>query len=162
MSRLTLCFSRYSLMSRRIRLPWPGQSCSARAFARLVLPTPLGPQNKKLPRGRSPPGKAHLRTMARATCSTASRWPNTCRDSASSSPSIRSPPWRRPSQAPPRRMRATRCTCSSVTRSAPSMAAQAAASSIRSTDRSGSARPMTHRGESSAAAVRAPSVMVTP
>ena len=71
--RDTECFSIYSLMS--IRTIWSSESnkSSARAFASSVLPTPVGPRNKKLPIGRlgfcNP---ARERRTAEATFCTAS------------------------------------------------------------------------------------------
>src|SRR6186713_3316065 len=50
--RETECFSMYSDISRRMRLASESKSCSASVFASSVLPTPVGPRNRKLPIGR--------------------------------------------------------------------------------------------------------------
>ena len=75
----TLCFSMYSDMSTRIR----SSSLPNMAFARLlessVLPTPVGPRNKKEPMGRFGSFRPTLlRFMALATASTALSCPITC------------------------------------------------------------------------------------
>src|SRR4029450_353048 len=50
MRRATACFSMYSLMSKRMNsLPRRNASCLASS----VLPTPVGPVNRKHPAGRS-------------------------------------------------------------------------------------------------------------
>ena len=51
---------------------------SASAFASSVLPTPVGPRNRKLPMGLFGSDRpARLRRMAPATAETASSWPMT-------------------------------------------------------------------------------------
>ena len=51
---------------------------SANCLANSVLPTPVGPTNKKLPIGRLPSSKpARLRRIALDTASTALSWPIT-------------------------------------------------------------------------------------
>ena len=51
---------------------------SASALASSVLPTPVGPRNRKLPIGRLGSDRpARLRRMAPATADTASSWPTT-------------------------------------------------------------------------------------
>src|SRR5947208_15325762 len=52
MSRATVCFSMYSLMSRRTIAFSSSNRNSASAFARSVLPTPVGPRNRNEPSGR--------------------------------------------------------------------------------------------------------------
>ena len=65
------------MSSRTIRSSSP-KSASARARASSVLPTPVGPRNRKLPIGRSgSPSPARERRTASATASTASSWPTT-------------------------------------------------------------------------------------
>ena len=88
MSRATACFSMYSLMSKRMNsLP----SSSASCLASSVLPTPVGPVNRKQPDGRSGSASpARDRLMACATRCTASCWPKTTRSSDSSSMRSRS------------------------------------------------------------------------
>lgn len=76
--RATECFSMYSDMSRRMRLSSLSNRASARALASSVLPTPVGPRNRKLPMGLFTslmPERA--RRMASATLVTASSWPMT-------------------------------------------------------------------------------------
>jgi hypothetical protein len=77
MSSLTICFS-------------SSNSSAASALASSVLPTPVGPMNRKLPTGRSPVERpARARSTASATARTASGWPTTRRPSRSRSPSMR-------------------------------------------------------------------------
>ena len=68
----------YSLMSRRTRCVSSPNSCSVSALTSSVLPTPVGPRNRKEPSGRlrsvSP---ARERRTVRATFATASSWPTT-------------------------------------------------------------------------------------
>ena len=76
--RATLCFSWYSDMSMRT-IAW---SSSNRKFASArpssVLPTPVGPRNRKLPSGRLASCRpARARRIAFATATTASSWPIT-------------------------------------------------------------------------------------
>ena len=52
MSLETLCFSIYSDMSTRIMASSRPNNTSARALESSVLPTPVGPRNKKDPMGR--------------------------------------------------------------------------------------------------------------
>ena len=52
MRRETLCFSIYSLMSSWISASSSPNRKSARVFASRVLPTPVGPANRKMPVGR--------------------------------------------------------------------------------------------------------------
>ena len=74
-SRDAVCFSMYSLMSKRCS-GTPSAAASRRASS--VLPTPLGPTNRNDPIGcsgsRMP---AMSRLTARITCSMAGSWPNT-------------------------------------------------------------------------------------
>ena len=76
--RLTLCFSMYSLMSIRTSESSLPKSSLQSTFASSVLPTPVGPRNKKLPIGRlllrMP---ARLRRMDFTIASTAWSWPIT-------------------------------------------------------------------------------------
>ena len=68
-------------------------SDSASALASSVLPTPVGPRNRKLPTGRSgSPSPARVRRTASATAATASSWPITrsCRCSSRRSSRSRS------------------------------------------------------------------------
>src|SRR5437764_1164235 len=75
MSRETVCFSMYSLMSKR-RNSTP--SAAASCFATSVLPTPVGPQKRNEPTGLSCwPSPARARRIAETTVSTAISWPNT-------------------------------------------------------------------------------------
>mmetsp|Transcript_19181 Transcript_19181/g.48752 ORF Transcript_19181/g.48752 Transcript_19181/m.48752 type:complete len:312 (-) Transcript_19181:1570-2505(-) len=76
MSRLTACFSMYSLMSSRTSASSLLNRYAASALASSVLPTPVGPRNMKDAMG--PLGSARSareRWMASATASTASSWP---------------------------------------------------------------------------------------
>ncbi len=78
-------------MSMRIIRSWLPNSASASALASSVLPTPVGPRNRKLPIGRfGSPSPARDRRTASATTDTASSWPTTLWCSCSSSPSSRS------------------------------------------------------------------------
>ena len=80
------------MSSRTIRSSSPN-SASARARASSVLPTPVGPRNRKLPIGRSgSPSPARERRTASATAATASSWPTTrsCRCSSRRSSRSRS------------------------------------------------------------------------
>ena len=73
MRRLTLCFSMYSLMSKR-RKGSPSRRASCLASS--VLPTPVGPANKNDPiglSGRASPARARL--IAVVTVATAASWP---------------------------------------------------------------------------------------
>src|ERR1700690_3649502 len=87
----------YSDISIRIIASCESNMNSARARASSVLPTPVGPRNRKLPIGRSGSCRpARERRSAVATASIASSWPTTrsCRRSSmctsfSVSPSIR-------------------------------------------------------------------------
>ena len=77
---LTACFSMYSDMSRRIMASASPYTASASARQSSVLPTPVGPKNKKLPMGLLGSDSPTLpRRMARATADTASLWPMTRR-----------------------------------------------------------------------------------
>mmetsp|Transcript_5073 Transcript_5073/g.9335 ORF Transcript_5073/g.9335 Transcript_5073/m.9335 type:complete len:262 (-) Transcript_5073:1623-2408(-) len=68
----------YSLMSRRIKESSESKSCFASALQSSVLPTPVGPRNIKLARGRwGSERPARERCMASATFVTASSWPIT-------------------------------------------------------------------------------------
>ncbi len=90
MRRDTACFSIYSDMSKRMRLSSLPKRAAARARHSSVLPTPVGPKNRKVPTGR--PGSfrpTRPRRMARATADTARSWPTTRRWSSPSSASIR-------------------------------------------------------------------------
>ena len=87
----------YSDMSMRTIASWVSNMNSASARASSVLPTPVGPRNRKVPIGRSGSCRpARERRSALDTASTASSWPITrwCRRSSmwtsfSISPSIR-------------------------------------------------------------------------
>ena len=100
----------YSLMSKR----WNGTSRErASCLASSVLPTPVGPTNRKLPVGRSlPPRPARPRLMARDTEATASSWPYTTpwRSCSRCSRRLRSAPEARRVGMPA--MRATSCSTS--------------------------------------------------
>mmetsp|Transcript_20367 Transcript_20367/g.56750 ORF Transcript_20367/g.56750 Transcript_20367/m.56750 type:complete len:262 (-) Transcript_20367:824-1609(-) len=77
MSLLTLCFSIYSPMSMRTIIFSSSNSSAARALASSVLPTPVGPRNRKdAPRLRAAK-PARPRSTASATALTASFWPTT-------------------------------------------------------------------------------------
>ena len=82
----TLCFSIYSDMSTRISALSVPNMASARVLDSSVLPTPVGPKNRKEPMGRlgSLRPTRPLR-MALETAVTASSWPTTR-------------PWRMPSR----------------------------------------------------------------
>ena len=94
--RATVCFSMYSLMSRRTIARSSSNMNSASAFASSVFPTPVGPRKMNEPMGRSgSDSPARERRRALATASTASSCPTTrsCRRSSmctsfSTSPSI--------------------------------------------------------------------------
>ena len=75
MSRLTVCFSIYSLMSMRMSGSGVSNSWFASWRTSSVLPTPVGPTKMKLAGRRLPERSARARFMARATASTASSWP---------------------------------------------------------------------------------------
>ena len=78
MSRDTENFSIYSLMSIRTRFFSLSNSASLRALASSVLPTPVGPRNRKEPMGLSGSAMpARLLRMASLTRRTASSWPTT-------------------------------------------------------------------------------------
>jgi len=73
MRRCTLNFSMYSDMSMRTIARSSSKSASASALVSSVLPTPVGPRNKKLPMGLSGSERPlRLRLMAPATACTAS------------------------------------------------------------------------------------------
>ena len=119
MSRLTLNFSIYSVMSMRIMFFSLSNRAWASAFASSVLPTPVGPRNKKLPMGR--PGfamPARLRRMASHTFCTASCCPMTrwCRMPSRPSSFSRSPSTSFSTGMPVQRA-TMRAISSSVTRS---------------------------------------------
>ena len=83
--RETENFSMYSDMSMRTMALSSPNMASARALQSSVLPTPVGPRNRKEPMGRfSSLRPARARRMARATALTASSWPMTRLCSASS------------------------------------------------------------------------------
>ena len=68
----------YSDMSMRTMAFSESNRYSASVLASSVLPTPVGPRNKKLPMGRfGSDSPARLRRMAPATTPTASSWPMT-------------------------------------------------------------------------------------
>src|SRR5438876_796180 len=76
MSRATVCFSMYSLMSRRTIAFSSSNRNSPSAFARRVLPTPVGPRNRNDPSGRfGSCMPARARRTAFATAVTASSCP---------------------------------------------------------------------------------------
>ena len=78
MRRCTLNFSMYSDMSMRTIERSSSKSDSASALVSSVLPTPVGPRNRKLPMGLSGSARPlRLRLMAPATACTASSWPMT-------------------------------------------------------------------------------------
>ena len=78
MSRETENFSMYSVISMRIRFFSSSKRASARALASSVLPTPVGPRNRKDPMGRSGSWMpARERRIASETLVTASSWPIT-------------------------------------------------------------------------------------
>ena len=67
-----------SLMSMRTIASSVSKRYPASALQSSVLPTPVGPRNRKLPIGRfCSPSPARLRRTASATASTASGWPTT-------------------------------------------------------------------------------------
>ena len=71
--RLTECFSMYSLMSIRTMLRSSSNKLRANALASSVLPTPVGPKNRKLPIGLLGSAiPARERKIAFVTLSTAS------------------------------------------------------------------------------------------
>ena len=76
--RETLCFSMYSDISIRTICRSSSNSCSAKALATSVLPTPVGPKNIKEPIGRfSSWICAFERKIASVTNSSAWSWPTT-------------------------------------------------------------------------------------
>src|SRR3990167_6923084 len=78
MSRATECFSMNSLMSTRIRWSSLSNKKPASALHSSVLPTPVGPRNRKLPVGRFGSLRPEReRRMALATAPMASSWPTT-------------------------------------------------------------------------------------
>ena len=78
MRRETENFSIYSLMSIRTMFFSESNRASARVLASSVLPTPVGPRNRKEPMGRSGSAMpARERRMASDTRRTASSWPTT-------------------------------------------------------------------------------------
>ena len=78
MSRDTENFSIYSLMSMRTRFFSLSNRASAKVLASSVLPTPVGPRNRKEPMGLLGSAMpARLRRMASDTRRTASSWPTT-------------------------------------------------------------------------------------
>src|SRR5438093_1349913 len=78
MSRATVCFSMYSLMSMRTIAFSSSNRNSASAFASSVLPTPVGPRNRNEPSGRfGSCMPARARRTAFATTVTASSCPTT-------------------------------------------------------------------------------------
>ena len=78
MRRDTEYFSMYSLISMRTMFFSSSNRHSASALASSVLPTPVGPRNRKLPMGRfSSAMPARERRMASLTFCTASSWPMT-------------------------------------------------------------------------------------
>ena len=85
MSRDTLCFSMYSLMSMRIINFSSSKRNSAKARASSVLPTPVGPRKMKEPIGRLVSERpARLRRTAFDTRCRAPSWPTTrCRSRSS-------------------------------------------------------------------------------
>ena len=75
MSFETECFSMYSDMSKRTRLFSLPNRKPASARATSVLPTPVGPRNRKLPAGRALAfSPARERRMARASAEIAFSW----------------------------------------------------------------------------------------
>ena len=75
----------YSDMSMRTIASWLSNMNSASARASSVLPTPVGPRNRKVPIGRSGSCRpARERRSAELTAATASSWPTTrwCRRSS--------------------------------------------------------------------------------
>src|SRR5918998_506060 len=80
-----VCRSWNSLMSMRTIAASSPKSASASVRASSVLPTPVGPRNRKLPMGRfGSESPARARLIASATASTASSWPTTRSCSCSS------------------------------------------------------------------------------
>ena len=78
MSRATVCFSMYSLMSMRTMAFSSSKRNSASARAVSVLPTPVGPRKMNEPMGRLGSCKPlRERRTALATASRASFWPTT-------------------------------------------------------------------------------------
>ena len=74
----TLCFSMYSDISTRIIACSEPKTVSASALDSSVLPTPVGPRNKKEPIGLAGSfSPTRPRLIAFATASTASSWPIT-------------------------------------------------------------------------------------
>ena len=75
----TACFSMNSDMSIRIRLSLSSKRCAARALARAVFPTPVGPAKRNAPMGRDLSCKPVLaRQRAADSVFTASSCPTTC------------------------------------------------------------------------------------
>ena len=94
MSRETLNFSMYSDISSCTRASFSPKTSSARALARCVFPTPVGPRKMKEPMGRfGSLRSARERRRALASAWTASCWPMTrdCRVSPILSSLERSP-----------------------------------------------------------------------
>mmetsp|Transcript_96585 Transcript_96585/g.268471 ORF Transcript_96585/g.268471 Transcript_96585/m.268471 type:complete len:208 (-) Transcript_96585:2112-2735(-) len=86
MSLETVCFSMYSLMSRRIMASSVPKNVEARVLQSAVLPTPVGPENMKPAIGRSGfLSPARARRKARETLCTASSWPMMLRCNSASS-----------------------------------------------------------------------------
>mmetsp|Transcript_25212 Transcript_25212/g.45746 ORF Transcript_25212/g.45746 Transcript_25212/m.45746 type:complete len:227 (+) Transcript_25212:1146-1826(+) len=85
MSRLTACFSMYSLMSIRTMASSELKRNEASALANSVLPTPEGPRNMNDAMGRfGSDSPARLRWIAAETALTARSWPTTLLCSSSS------------------------------------------------------------------------------
>ena len=105
----------------------------ASCLASSVLPTPVGPVNRKQPAGRSGwPSPARERLIACATRCTASCWPNTTRCSDSSSVRSRS---RSDDDACRAGMRAMRATTRSMSARVDDHGGPAGAGSAGSQDR---------------------------
>src|SRR5512138_3697625 len=82
MRRDTVCFSMYSDMSKRMNST---PSTCASCLASSVLPTPVGPANRKLPVGLfGLPRPARDSLMTVASCSIALSWPKMSRFSSPS------------------------------------------------------------------------------
>ena len=78
MSLLTECFSMNSLISMRTKWSSLSNKKPARALQSSVLPTPVGPKNRKEPVGLEGSLKpARLRRIALETATIASSWPTT-------------------------------------------------------------------------------------
>ena len=164
MSLLTACFSMYSDMSSLIIASLSPKTASARARHSSVLPTPVGPRNRKLPIGRLGSDSPTLpRRIARDTAVTASFWPMTRRWSILSilrrrfvSSALRF------ATGMPVHSDTTAAISSAVTRPPPETRMCAAASSARSMALSGRNRSFIYRAERSTAAVSAASDIFTP